>query len=146
MTPESNNDSPKTGDDEFSRRVGASDSSDGDAPTEAIPGYTEPAATAIYEPIHAPPPTEADPSMGWGERRDAATAATTVTPSVVDDASDKPERADEEEKRRSFWVELPFLIFFGFLIVVLLKAFVVQAFFIPSGSMENTLAIGDGTS
>ena len=46
-------------------------------------------------------------------------------------------------KRRSFWHELPVLIIVALLIALLIKSFVVQAFFIPSGSMENTLQIGD---
>jgi signal peptidase I len=46
-------------------------------------------------------------------------------------------------RRRSFWRELPVLIVVALLIALLIKTFVVQAFFIPSGSMENTLQIGD---
>jgi signal peptidase I len=46
-------------------------------------------------------------------------------------------------KRRSFWRELPVLIIVALLIALLIKSFVVQAFFIPSGSMENTLQIDD---
>jgi len=39
--------------------------------------------------------------------------------------------------------ELPLLIIVAFGIALLIKTFVLQAFFIPSGSMENTLLIGD---
>jgi signal peptidase I len=46
-------------------------------------------------------------------------------------------------RRRSLWRELPVLIVIALLIALLIKTFVVQAFFIPSGSMENTLEIGD---
>jgi signal peptidase I len=46
-------------------------------------------------------------------------------------------------RRRSFWRELPLLIITALIIALLIKTFVVQAFFIPSGSMENTLEIGD---
>lgn len=42
-----------------------------------------------------------------------------------------------------FLRELPFLLVIGFGIVVLAKAFVVQAFYIPSGSMEDTLHVND---
>jgi signal peptidase I len=41
------------------------------------------------------------------------------------------------------WVEVPAIIVVALLIVFLLKTFVVQAFYIPSGSMENTLQVGD---
>ncbi|HEV2374957.1 MAG TPA: signal peptidase I [Streptosporangiaceae bacterium] len=45
--------------------------------------------------------------------------------------------------RRSWWVELPILLVFALVLALLIKSFVVQAFFIPSSSMEHTLDIGD---
>jgi signal peptidase I len=49
------------------------------------------------------------------------------------------------KKRRgmSWWVELPILLVFALILALLIKSFVVQAFYIPSSSMENTLEIGD---
>jgi len=47
------------------------------------------------------------------------------------------------KKPRPFLVELPFLIIFALFLAFLIKTFLVQAFYIPSGSMQNTLAIGD---
>ena len=44
---------------------------------------------------------------------------------------------------RSFWKELPFLILIALVVAVLIKTFFVQAFWIPSGSMEDTLQIND---
>jgi signal peptidase I len=46
-------------------------------------------------------------------------------------------------KRHSFWRELPVLVVIALVLALLIKAFVVQAFFIPTGSMEDTLLIGD---
>lgn len=43
----------------------------------------------------------------------------------------------------SFLGEIPVLIVLAFALAILLKTFVVQAFFIPSGSMQPTLAPGD---
>jgi signal peptidase I len=45
--------------------------------------------------------------------------------------------------RRSFFAELPVLMLIAFGLALLLKTFIVQAFFIPSRSMEPTLLIGD---
>lgn len=45
--------------------------------------------------------------------------------------------------RRPFWRELPVLIVIAFVIALAVKTFLVQAFYIPSGSMEPTLEIGD---
>jgi len=44
---------------------------------------------------------------------------------------------------RSFWKELPILIVVALVVAVLIKTFLVQAFFIPSGSMNDTLLEGD---
>ena len=49
----------------------------------------------------------------------------------------------KRSKSRSWWVELPILLAFALILALLIKTFVVQAFFIPSSSMENTLEIGD---
>ncbi|HEX9122113.1 MAG TPA: signal peptidase I [Actinomycetota bacterium] len=59
-----------------------------------------------------------------------------------------PERAaegasDREERRGSFFREVPFLVLIALVVAVLIKTFLVQAFFIPSASMEPTLMPGD---
>ncbi len=43
----------------------------------------------------------------------------------------------------SFLKELPFLIVGALIVAVLVKSFLIQVFWIPSGSMEETLEIGD---
>ena len=43
----------------------------------------------------------------------------------------------------SFFKELPFLIAIAFVLALLIKAFLVQAFYLPSGSMQQTLEIRD---
>jgi signal peptidase I len=47
------------------------------------------------------------------------------------------------KSRRSFWRELPVLVIVALVLALIIKSFAIQAFFIPSGSMENTLEIGD---
>jgi signal peptidase I len=48
-----------------------------------------------------------------------------------------------KRKQRSFWRELPILVVIALLLAVVIKTFAIQAFWIPSGSMENTLEIND---
>ncbi|GHE37907.1 hypothetical protein GCM10017673_45470 [Streptosporangium violaceochromogenes] len=51
--------------------------------------------------------------------------------------------AGESGKKRSFWRELLVMVAIAFLLALLIKSFVVQAFYIPSESMENTLLTND---
>ncbi|MFI5984827.1 signal peptidase I [Streptomyces sp. NPDC051555] len=63
----------------------------------------------------------------------------------------RPEAAVENETHdesappahRSFWKELPLLIGIALVLALLIKTFLVQAFSIPSESMQNTLQKGD---
>ncbi|WP_438363645.1 signal peptidase I [Streptomyces marincola] len=53
------------------------------------------------------------------------------------------ERRKRAAKQRSFWKELPILIGIAIVLALLIKTFLVQAFSIPSNSMQNTLQQGD---
>ncbi|MEV5976835.1 signal peptidase I [Streptomyces sp. NPDC052114] len=67
------------------------------------------------------------------------------------DAPARPGRAERRKlakkvkrrRRRSAIKEIPLLIGVALLIALVLKTFLVQAFVIPSGSMEQTIRIGD---
>jgi signal peptidase I len=48
-----------------------------------------------------------------------------------------------KRRQRSFWRELPILIAVALLLAIVIKTYAIQAFWIPSGSMENTLEIND---
>ncbi len=82
-------------------------------------------------------PGSGQPAPGSGAvRGQPETASGPAVPAAGD--------AEQESARgRSFWRELPVLIVVALVIALIIKTFVVQAFFIPSGSMQNTLAIGD---
>lgn len=54
---------------------------------------------------------------------------------MIDEQASKPKTA--------FWKELPILLGVAILVAVLVRAFVLQTFFIPSESMEHTLNIND---
>jgi signal peptidase I len=84
----------------------------------------------------------------------AADGSGTVAGDAQDDAGDTgsgdiPEVSGRRRRRRkrrkgmSWWIELPILLVFALVLALLIKSFVVQAFYIPSSSMENTLEIGD---
>jgi len=47
------------------------------------------------------------------------------------------------KRRNSFWRELPILLGVAILVAVLVRAFVLQTFYIPSPSMEHTLNVLD---
>jgi len=50
---------------------------------------------------------------------------------------------EQTRKRGAFWRELPILLGVAVLVAILVRAFVLQTFYIPSESMENTLQIND---
>ncbi|MGW5777372.1 signal peptidase I [Streptomyces sp. NPDC003863] len=47
------------------------------------------------------------------------------------------------KRKRPFWIELPFLAGIALVLAFLIKTFLLQAFLIPSGSMQNTLQVDD---
>lgn len=56
------------------------------------------------------------------------------------------ENADASEPKRKalpFWLELPLLVFIALIVAVIIKTFLIQAFWIPSSSMEDTLQVND---
>ena len=58
-------------------------------------------------------------------------------------AQDEGAPADEKKKKKSFGRELLTIVLAAAVLTLLVKAFVVQVYRIPTGSMENTLGVGD---
>jgi signal peptidase I len=94
------------------------------------------------------------PGGGAGGSAEQRAAQSSETESSVAPATAAPRtdvrspdgHAPEEEERGgllSFFRELPGLILVAFVLALLIKTFLVQAFFIPSASMVPTLEIGD---
>ncbi len=105
--------------------------------SDDVPEQGEPDSGAGKEPGESPDRAEhtrPDEDTGTDERAAAGGAGPRGRRAA---ASAKARRS------RSFWRELPLLVIIALIIALLIKNFVVQAFFIPTGSMENTLEIGD---
>src|SRR5690349_13011924 len=68
--------------------------------------------------------------------------AESVTPAGTGSGGGR-QAARRPRRKRSFWREFPILVVVALLLAVVVKTYAIQAFFIPSGSMENTLEIND---
>jgi signal peptidase I len=79
-----------------------------------------------------------DPGAEPGAEADAQAAA-----EHEQEPADSAENAKKVKRKRSFWRDLAVIVVAALVLTILLKAFVVQVFSIPSGSMENTLLPGD---
>ena len=53
------------------------------------------------------------------------------------------EHTEPTERRNTFWRELPILLTLAIVVAVIVRALIIQTFYIPSESMENTLNIND---
>jgi signal peptidase I len=82
------------------------------------------------------------------ENQESGAAARRPVEDEVDVVAEDTQQAgksgkDGKEKKGSFWRELPILIVVALVLALVIKTFVVQAFYIPSESMENTLLKDD---
>jgi len=62
---------------------------------------------------------------------------------MTTETSATPAPKSRPQGKKSFLRELPGIVITALVISVLIKTFLVQAFYIPSGSMENTLLVND---
>jgi signal peptidase I len=83
----------------------------------------------------ADPAGSADPTPPEGDARRPGRHASRSRP---DDAG-----APARPKRKHFWRELLTIVVAAAVLTLLVKAFIIQVYKIPSGSMENTLQVND---
>jgi signal peptidase I len=116
------------------------------APTEAIaPPATStegiPAATASTAPSEDATPTQVELTKpSTAPRRGAHRASTSKWDAYRDRRQAKKDAKAKKPHRKAPWWELPALVAVAILIAILVKTFIVQPFYIPSASMEKTLA------
>jgi signal peptidase I len=117
---------------------------DGARSSEATP----PPVPARPTPDPAGVAPTAEPSANNAERTPANNAERTPADNAErtppTNAVRRPVATSEPRPRKkSFLRELPGIVITALIISVLIKTFLVQAFYIPSGSMENTLLVND---
>jgi signal peptidase I len=83
-----------------------------------------------------------DKAEASGPAGDGGSAADAAPDGKAASGGRKP-AARRGRRKRSFWREFPILVVVALLLAVVIKTYAIQAFFIPSGSMENTLEIND---
>jgi signal peptidase I len=109
-------------------------------PADPVPGLDE--TQAIPGLGSAPGPNGPNGAGGQGSSGAGQDGQSAEDPG--DGGKDaKGARRGRRRKRRSFWRELPVLVVVALVLALLIKSFAIQAFFIPSASMENTLDIND---
>ncbi|MBB6120379.1 signal peptidase I [Nocardiopsis algeriensis] len=78
-----------------------------------------------------------------GSRVPGDTGASGVSEPGSQEAGERADTGMSKEKQGSFWKELPILIVIALVLAFVIRTWVMQAFYIPSTSMENTLLVGD---
>jgi signal peptidase I len=102
-------------------------------------------ASRKTEPSNAEPSGKAEPggnAEASGTAADGDSDADAAPDGKTASGGRKP-AARRGRRKRSFWREFPILVVVALLLAVIIKTYAIQAFFIPSGSMENTLEIND---
>ncbi|MDT0327798.1 signal peptidase I [Nocardiopsis lambiniae] len=102
----------------------------------------DPGADGVQDEDSARPGPEEHGST-TGSRVSDDSGASAVSEEADGEAEEMADPEMSKDKQGSFWKELPILIVIAVVLAFVIRTWVMQAFYIPSGSMENTLLVGD---
>jgi signal peptidase I len=116
----------------------------GAEPDESVASAAADHDQPLVEPDNPDDGSETSGPAAEGKPEGPAASGAAETAETPDGPPSGPGHARRRRrKKRSFWREFPILVVVALLLAVVIKTYAIQAFFIPSGSMENTLEIND---
>jgi signal peptidase I len=114
--------------------------------TQALPGLGKPGThqqTGQGSGQDGGPEQSADGLSGGSQADDHTAAEDTEDNEDTGGSQDGQPGRKRPRRRRSLLRELPVLVVVALVLALVIKTYAIQAFYIPSSSMENTLDIGD---